>query len=352
VRVQHRSGALWILNGPALRQALTGDPAPDCVERDAGGRPTGRIWRGDAWLAAQLGRTAPPLAPVGQALAACGITALTDASATTDAQTAAILAAALAAGDLPQRLTLMSAGPLAPPRGVRTGPLKILLDDDRLRDFDEVLARVADARAWGRAVAVHCVTAAELALTLAAFETAGPLPGDRIEHGSVIPEAAIATIRALGLTVVTQPGFVRTRGDRYLAEVDPAEQADLYRLASLRAAGVPLAASSDAPYGRPDPWAAIAAATDRRTAAGRRLGPAEALSPREAMDLWLGDPLDPGGPPRRVAVGAAADLCLLDRPLSAVLARPSAERVAATIIGGRVVHARAGAASLTQEAGA
>jgi predicted amidohydrolase YtcJ len=351
VRVQHRSGALWILNTQALERALGGEPAPDCVEQDAAGRPTGRVWRGDAWLAARLGRTAPPLAPVGRALAAAGITAVTDASATTDAAAAKALAAAHAGGDLPQRLTLMSEGALPPLPGVAVGPVKILLDDDRLPDIDEILARIADARAWRRAVAVHCVTATELALTLAAFETAGARRGDRIEHGSVIPAAAVAAIRALGLTVVSQPGFVRTRGDRYLAEVDPAEHADLYRLKSLSAAGVPLAASSDAPYGRPDPWAAIAAAADRRTAAGRPLEPAEALSPRAALDLWLGDPSDPGGPPRRL--GGAADLCLLDRPLAAALAEPGGERVAATIIAGRVVHAaRGAAASLTEEAGA
>jgi predicted amidohydrolase YtcJ len=350
VRVQHRSGALWILNGAALERAVAGEPAPDCVERDAAGRPSGRVWRGDAWLAARLGRTAPPLAPVGRTLAAAGITAVTDASATTDAGAAKTLAAAHAAGDLPQRLTLMSEGALPPLPGVGVGPVKILLDDDRLPDLDQVLARIADARAWRRAVAVHCVTAAELALTLAAFETAGARHGDRIEHGSVIPGAAIAAIRALGVTVVSQPGFVRTRGDRYLAEVDACEHADLYRLKSLSAAGVPLAASSDAPYGRPDPWAAIAAAADRRTAAGRPLGPAEALSPHDALNLWLGDPRDPGGPPRRL--GGAADLCLLDRPLAAALVEPGAERVAATIIAGRVVHASGAAASLTEEAGA
>jgi len=353
VRVQHRSGVLWVLNGPALREALGGDPPPDCVERDAAGRPTGRVWRGDAWLAARLGRTPPPLAPIGRALAACGITAVTDASATTDAWAAALLAAAHAAGDLPQRLTLMSAGPLTPPAGAAVGPVKILLDDERLPDFDEMLTRIAAARAWGRAVAVHCVTASELAITLAALDASGARPGDRIEHGSVIPQDAIPVIRDLGLTVVTQPGFVRTRGDRYLAEVDPTEHADLYRLRSLKTATVPLAASSDAPYGRPDPWEAIFATVDRRTRDGRPLGASETLAAREALDLWLGDPRDPGGPPRRVAVGAPADLCLLDRPLAAALTAPSAERVAATIISGRVVHAAdAPAASLTEEAGA
>ena len=49
-------------------------------------------------------------------------------------------------------------------------------------------------------------------------------------------------------------------------------------------------------------------------------------------------PTDPGGAPRRVEVGAPADLCLLDRPLTDVLADPSADHVRATWIGGRVVH--------------
>lgn len=340
VRVQHRTGALWVLNTPALEQAMRGGPAPDSVEHDAAGRPTGRIWRGDAWLAERLGRAPPPLAPLGRQLAAYGVTGLADASATTDATAAALLAS----GDIPQRLVLMSAGELSPPPGVALGPVKILLDDDRLPDLDDLTARIAQAREWRRAVAVHCVTAAELAMALAAFETAGAQPGDRIEHGSVIPPSAIATLRALGLTVVSQPGFVRTRGDRYLADVDAEDRGDLYRLRSLIAAGVPLAASSDAPYGGHDPWTAIAATIDRRTETGQPLGPDEALSPRQALDLWLGDARDPGGPPRRVAIGAPADLCLLDRPLDEALRAPSADHVAATLIGGRLAFERTAAA--------
>jgi hypothetical protein len=45
-------------------------------------------------------------------------------------------------------------------------------------------------------------------------------------------------------------------------------------------------------------------------------------------------------------VGAPADLCLLDRTLAAALEAPSASHVAATFVGGRLVHA----ASLTAEA--
>ena len=336
--MQHQTGSLWVLNSRGLAAVLDGE-APPSVERDASGAPTGRIWRGDAWLRARLGNHPPDLGPVGRTLAACGVTAVTDASATTDAAAAAYLAAAR----LPQRLTLMSHAPLVAPAdgAFAVGPLKILLDDHALPDVDAMTADIARARVEGRAVAVHCVTAGELAITLAAFESAGAHPGDRIEHGGVIPPGAIPALRALRLTVVTQPAFVFERGDRYLAEVDPADQGDLYRCASLIAAGVPVAASSDAPYASPDPWSGVAAAVGRRTRAGLPIGQAERLDPAAALALYLADPTDPGGPPRQVVRDAAADLCLLDAPLAEILADPHAGRVRMTLVAGKAVYAAA-----------
>jgi predicted amidohydrolase YtcJ len=340
LRVQHRSGALWMLNSLALERVLGPEPPPPCVELDAAGQPTGRIWRGDAWLRTRIAAAPPPLAPIGRAFAACGVTGLTDASATTAAEAAALLAAAVGAGDLPQRLMLMSAGELTVRPGAAVGPVKVLLDEHDLPDLDELIARIAMARQWDRRVAIHCVTAVELAVSLAAFETAGAQSGDRIEHGGVIPDAAIGALKALSLTVVTQPGFVFDRGDRYLAEVPAEEQDALYRIASLLHAGVPVAASSDAPYSSHDPWLAMRAATARQTRLGHRLGAGEAVAPASALALWLGGFDDPGGPPRRVTVGAPADLCLLTEPLADALAEPDAERVAATLLGGELVFER------------
>jgi predicted amidohydrolase YtcJ len=339
--VQHQTGSLWALNSLALAAVGAEGASADCIERDALGRATGRIWRGDAWLRERLADDAPPLAPVGRRLAAFGITAVTDASVTTDAAAAARLAAAHRAGELPQRLMLMSGGELAAPAdgAFAVGPVKVLLDDHDLPPLDDFVARIGLARTWRRPVAVHCVTAAELALTLAAFGAAGARPGDRIEHGGLVPAEAIAVIRALGLTVVTQPAFVAERGDRYLAEVEPGEHADLYRCASLRAAGIAVAASSDAPYASPDPWRGIAAAIDRLTDAAQSLGAAERVSAAEALSLYLADPALPGGAPRLFEVGAAADLCLLKAPLAEALRAPSADLVGATLIGGRVVFA-------------
>ena len=340
LRIQHQTGALWVLNSAALA-AVGADNGPACVERDAHGRPNGRIWRGDAWLRERIGAEPPPLSPIGRQLAAYGITQLTDASVTTNGDAAARLAAAHRAGELPQRLTLMSGGPLeAPTDGAfAVGPVKVLLDDHALIELEDFTDRIAGARRQGRAVAVHCVTAGELALTLAAFEAAGSQPGDRIEHGGVIAAAAVGQIRALDLTVVTQPAFVAERGDRYLAEVDPAEQADLYRCASLKAAGVPVAGSSDAPYASPDPWAGMAAAMARQTAGGALLGGGERVGAAEALAMYLGAADAAGGPQRRIEVGSLADLCLLKTPLADALANPTADLVRATLIAGQVVYA-------------
>ena len=339
LRLQHQTGSLWMLNSLAL-ESVGGADLPPGVERGPDGRPSGRIWREDAWLRSGIGAEPPPLAPIGRRLAAFGITALTDASVTTDAGAADLLAAAHRSGDLPQRLTLMSGGALDAPddAAFAVGPLKVLLDDHALPDFDDFMDLIGRARTWGRAVAVHCVTAGELALSLAVFAAAGAQVGDRIEHGGVIPAEAIAQLRDLGLTVVTQSAFIRERGERYAAQVAAAEQDDLYRCASLLAAGVPVAGSSDAPYASPDPWLGIAAAIDRTSAAGRVLGAAERVKPATALGLYLDTPDAPGRRRRRVAVGAPADLCLLKVPLREALAAPEAGLVAATLIDGEVVY--------------
>ena len=44
------------------------------------------------------------------------------------------------------------------------------------------------------------------------------------------------------MQVVTQPGFVATRGDSYMRDVEGDDQPWLYRLSSFLAAGIPIAA--------------------------------------------------------------------------------------------------------------
>lgn len=350
VRIQHRSGALWIVNSAGVGAlGLAGADHPG-IERDRHGVPTGRLWRADDWLRERRPASAPPrLDAVGARLARLGITAVTDA--TPDLDRAALDAIGAAIGDvigtgaLPQRVQLLGV-PLGgrAPAGATTGPYKIVLADSGLPDFDVLVDRIRACRAADRAIAAHCVTREALVLLLAALDAAAEAdhaprawPGDRIEHAALLPAELIPEVASRGLRIVTQPGFLADRGDEYLRDVPAADQPDLYRCATVRAAGIPLALSSDAPYGPLDPWAVIAAATQRRTRHHAVIGPGERLTARAALDAYLAPPRDPGGPPARIVAGMPADLVLLGCPLAEMLAGPDAGAIRMTLVGGGLI---------------
>jgi predicted amidohydrolase YtcJ len=181
------------------------------------------------------------------------------------------------------------------------------------------------------------VTRSELVFTATVFAAAGARPGDRIEHASVAPPDAVQLVANLPLTVVTQPGFIRERGDAYLVDVEPRDRPWLYRCGGFLRASVPLGGSTDAPFGDPDPWAAMRAAVDRRTEAGATVGPDEALTPERALALFTSPPAQPGAAPRFIEAGAPADLCLLDCSWSVAREELSSERVVASIRDGCVI---------------
>jgi predicted amidohydrolase YtcJ len=337
VRIQHRSGRLWILNSAALALVAAED-AP--LERDEHGF-TGRLYDADGWLRERLGGSPPDLAALSLALAAEGVTGVTDATPRNDAAAYEGFAAAQASGALRQRLLVMGDASLDPvppgPGPIARGSWKLHLHDTDPPDYDGIVADFRRSHAAGRTVAVHCVTEAELVLATTALAEAGAVPGDRIEHASVTPPALLPILKELGVTVVTQPNFIRERGDAYRAEIAADELPWLYRGRSFQAAGIPLAAGSDAPFGQPAPWLAMQAAVNRRSLQGHVLGRDEALSPEQALALFLG-PLDaPGGPPRRVALGAVADLCLLDRSWASARVALGDVRVAATLRAGTLI---------------
>ena len=344
VRVQHRSGALWILNGAGLAALglTTGNDAPPGIERDDTGRPTGRIFREDAWLAERLGDGAPDLAAVGARLAAFGVTGATDATPRNDARALAHFTDAVTSGALPQQLRLMGTQALPPantPRIARDA-VKIWLSDAALPSFDELRDQIAAAHDAERSAAIHCVTRAELVLASAALAAAGARSGDRIEHAAVTPPDVLEALRALPLTIVTQPNFLHERGDAYAVEVELADRPWLYRCKGFLDAGLGLAGGTDAPFGDPDPWRAMQAAVLRRSTGSVTFAPEEALSPERALGLFTTPLEDPGGTPRAVQVGGIADLCLVDRPWSSAREALAETQVAATWCGGRLVWRR------------
>ncbi|MGB8388354.1 amidohydrolase family protein [Mycobacterium sp.] len=310
VRVQHRSGALWILNSAALSLVGMAD------------HPDGRLPTTGRWSEA-LQRRANDLVELGRRLTAFGITGVTDATPDLQADDMVSLLVAHRRGEFRPRVHFLSPG-------------KKILQDDRL-DLDGLARWIAEHHRGGQPVAVHCVTAAQLVVTIAALRAAGSHPRDRIEHAAVVDDGNLAELADLGITVVTQPNFIAERGDQYLADIPAAEHAALWRVASLLKANVRVALSTDMPFGRADPWAAMRAAVNRTTLSGAVLGPGECVSAREALTMFLGFPAQPSRT-RAVETGQPGDLCVLTEPPAAALAGLDAGMVAATIIGGDIAY--------------
>ncbi|MBK7978046.1 MAG: amidohydrolase family protein [Deltaproteobacteria bacterium] len=345
VQIQQRTGALWVVSSAWIERFGVDDPSRGHppLERDVERRTTGRLYRLDGWVRT-LGRPrgAPPsLEAVGVRAARFGVTGLTDATLGNALKELRILERAVRVGELKQRLVVMGWERLPTPRlpGVSLGSVKLVLDEAELF-FEAAVSAARVAHARGRTVAIHAVTRTEVVFAAEVFREAGVIPGDRLEHASVAPPEVAALVAELGLTVVTQPHFVRERGDAYRTDVELRDQPWLYRCRGWDALQVPLGGGTDAPFGEPDPWLAMQAAVDRRTESGHVIGPGEALTPERALALFTTPAARPGGTPRRIAPGELADLCLLDRPWRLARARLASEDVRATILGGLVTWDR------------
>jgi predicted amidohydrolase YtcJ len=343
VRLRHRSRHASVLSLRGLAELPPGTPGVDHASGLVAGAEA-IVSRTVGNLPASMLRTG--FARVGRELASLGITTVADATPRRTGELAP-LRRAMAHGELRQRVFAMrppdarrwrAHGRLAP------GPVKILVDEgpDGMRPDPAAIARlVARAVRAGDQVAIHCVGAATLVAALDAFAAVPPAlrarRRHRLEHVAECPPPLIARIAALGLTVVTNPSFVYSRGDVYREETPGIAASWLYRARSLARAGIPLAGASDAPVGPASPWLGMMAARRRRTASGASLGAAEALTRDGALALFttgaaralhadaLGR-LRPGGP---------ADLVVIEH--EAALARPDAlAGVWLTMIGGDV----------------
>lgn len=307
VRVQHRSGVLWTLNSAGLDLVGLAD------------HPDGRLRSSDRSWSDTLQRDDTGLSDVSRQLSGYGVTGVTDATPDFDVGDVVKLIEAHRRGELVQRVYCLAPG-------------KRILHDADL-NLDELTEFIANRHAQDAPVALHCVTAAQLVVTMSALQSAGTHPQDRIEHAAVVPDDSVATLADLGVIVVTQPNFVAERGDQYLADVPAGEQHELWRLASLKDAGVPVALSTDMPFGDADPWAVMRAAVRRTTGAGAVLGADECVSAREALTMFFGTSTRPAEA-RSLEPGQPGDLCLLAAEPAEVLAELDAGMVTATIVGG------------------
>nr|WP_090341221.1 amidohydrolase family protein [Mycolicibacterium malmesburyense]CRL71014.1 putative TIM-barrel fold metal-dependent hydrolase [Mycolicibacterium malmesburyense] len=314
VRVQHRSGVLWTLNTAGLARVGMADHAD------------GRLRSADRSWSETLQRNDTRLSEISDRLSGLGVTGVTDATPDLEIDDIVRLFETYRRGEVRQRVHCLAPG-------------KRILHDTDL-DLDGLTAWISERHGDDAPVAVHCVTAAQLVVTLSALRAAGTHPGDRIEHASVVPDDSIAALAGSGVTVVTQPNFVAERGDQYLDDVPAAEHHELWRVASLLRAGVPVALSTDMPFGGGDPWVTMRAAVRRTTGRGAVLGEDERISAAEALGMFFGTGEDPMRR-RAIAPEEPGDLVVLEPSPDGVLETLESDMVCATVIAGDVVFERA-----------
>ncbi len=366
LRLRHQTlHASW-LNSRAIAAfglEAPGFKPPDgaWLEREPSGRLTGFVTGMDEWLSQRLPRvTAAELEArtrtFSRDLAAGGITAFTDATVRNGPDDLATFARLTASGAIGQRAAMMigqgqvdsiaTACKVADAGGIRVAGVKFM---DLARWERAPLARrVARALSQGLDVAFHATEVEELEAALVAIESArrdvNPRTLEstvcRIEHGGLIPDGYPERIAALGVWVVTNPGFVHYRGPKYAA--DPGLAPYLYRARSLLDAGVQIAAGTDAPVTPGKPLTAIAAAATRLSIDGDELGPVEKISIEEGFDLFTRaaarlSRLSAG----EIAPGRLADLIVLAAdPLTRTPAEIPNLAIDLTIVAGRPIYER------------
>ncbi|MBO0609501.1 amidohydrolase [Myceligenerans salitolerans] len=155
----------------------------------------------------------------------------------------------------------------------------------------------------GLTCAIHAIGDRANALALDAFEITGARGS--IEHAQLVRWSDVERFAAGRVTASVQPEHAMD--DRDVAEGLWPDRTDrAFPLATLAAAGVPLALGSDAPVARLDPWFAISSAVTRSRGGREPWHPEQVLTVEQALEASTAGR---GTTPRE---GGPADLAVLD----------------------------------------
>ncbi len=365
VRLIHRTGHACVLNSMALDRAgigiATEEPPGGHMERDpTTGEPTGLLLEMDDLVDAAVpplsyGELADGVGRASERFLSEGVTCIQDATASNGIEEWRLFERLRREGHLRLPAVVMEGyrclGQLPEGErdlGLRRGAVKIAvseLGEDIRPDERELAEMVWEVHARGRQVSIHAVeeravTAAAEAIGEALGRQPRPDHRHRIEHCGLCRPQLAARLAELGVVVVTQPAFIYHHGDAYLARVAAADLPHLYPLATLRRAGVALAAGSDCPVALPSALAGIYGAVARRSRRGSPVVQEQGLQAGEALQMYTGtaafaafEEASRGS----LSPGKAADLVLLSGDPTAV---PAGEitslRVELAVVGGEI----------------
>lgn len=155
---------------------------------------------------------------------------------------------------------------------------------DRL-DPERVMEMARASMMLGGSVAIHAIGDRANDRVLDLFEELIGMGADperlRVEHASLLTDAAIERMARLGVTASVQPAFLASEGGWLGKRLGDERMNRVYPFRSLLEAGVPLIGGSDSPVEHPDPEVGINSAIRRPG-----FNPSESLSEDQAISLF------------------------------------------------------------------
>ncbi|MBP6684972.1 MAG: amidohydrolase [Leucobacter sp.] len=245
---------------------------------------------------------------------------------------------------------------------LRIGPVKILSDGSLIGRTAAMCCDYADtpgnsgylqweqqelhdaivrAHVNGWQIAAHAIGDRALDAVLDAFDAGQRQltrshPRHRIEHVAVATDEQVARIAAAGHIPVPQGRFISELGDGFSSALGPDRVERAYRMRSFVDAGVELPGSTDAPVVPGEPIRSIHDMVNRRSASGRPIGLAEALTAAQALRAYTHGSAYAVHDERRkgtLSPGKLADLVVLSDDLAAV----APERIGDITVGATMV---------------
>jgi predicted amidohydrolase YtcJ len=205
-----------------------------------------------------------------------------------------------------------------------------------------------EAHSAGLRIATHANGDVAIEQVITAYELiAERKPGKRhrIEHLALPSAEQLARCHALGVMAATQTVFLPAMGATFRRYMPEHFYERAYGVRAMLDAGLTVALSTDAPVVSDDnPLLGIKSAVDRLDHAGQPLGPAQAVTPAEALWAYTmaGAVMsDDDGNRGSIAPGKWADLAVLSGdPLATPAERLLEIQVERTYLGGKLVYER------------
>jgi predicted amidohydrolase YtcJ len=369
VIIVHRSLHACVLNSLALKLVginnETEEPPGGRIERDLEtGEPNGVLFEMLDYVKSRIPSPVSNaemdwgIAEANRQYLSAGITSFGETSFSNDVTQWETFRKLKDAGKITPRINMMAGGAFldqfitagivtgAGDTHLKLGSLKIVLSmaTGGLNPPQSELNRLMlEAARAGFQVAVHAVERQAIEAAAAALEYVRDdlPPGDRrlrIEHCSECPPELRQRLGNLKAIVVSQPSFLYYHGERYLATVDPETQKWLYPFKSLIDAGVRLAGSSDSPVVPNNPLIGIYAAVNRLAQNGQPVLGSEAISARQALEMYTINAAAATFEERikgSLAPGKLADIVMVsDNPLTVPPQEIKDIQVELTVVGG------------------